>query len=144
LITRFSVSFPDVVHPSVLHVLLAIAYPLGFIFVIIGKSELFTEHTTLAVRLMGLLSCLVTSAQETISRIVIFALITSVIGIMGLHHSIVGSIEIFTATLTNTEIGWKDYLHLQTWATPGIIIGGVFFVAFIKFSRYRENETALT
>jgi formate/nitrite transporter FocA (FNT family) len=41
--------FADVVHPSILHVLLAIAYPLGFIFVIIGKSELFTEHTTLAV-----------------------------------------------------------------------------------------------
>jgi formate/nitrite transporter FocA (FNT family) len=28
---------------------LALAYPLGFIFVVIGKSELFTEHTTLAV-----------------------------------------------------------------------------------------------
>ena len=41
--------FHGVVHPSVLHVLLSFAYPLGFIFVIIGKSELFTEHTTLAV-----------------------------------------------------------------------------------------------
>lgn len=41
--------FNGVIHPSALHVLLAIAYPLGFIFVVIGKSELFTEHTTLAV-----------------------------------------------------------------------------------------------
>jgi formate/nitrite transporter FocA (FNT family) len=41
--------FHNVVHPSVLHVLIAWAYPLGFIFVVIGKSELFTEHTTLAV-----------------------------------------------------------------------------------------------
>lgn len=32
-----------------MHLLLAICYPLGFLFVIVGKSELFTEHTTVAV-----------------------------------------------------------------------------------------------
>lgn len=32
-----------------LHVLVALMYPLGFIFVVLGRSELFTEHTTLAV-----------------------------------------------------------------------------------------------
>jgi formate/nitrite transporter FocA (FNT family) len=32
-----------------MHLLLAISYPLGFLFVIVGKSELFTEHTTIAV-----------------------------------------------------------------------------------------------
>jgi len=41
--------YEEIVHPSVLHTMLAFSYPLGFIFVIIGKSELFTEHTTLAV-----------------------------------------------------------------------------------------------
>lgn len=41
--------FNGVIHPSMLHVLIALAYPLGFIFVVIGRSELFTEHTTLAV-----------------------------------------------------------------------------------------------
>lgn len=41
--------FKGVYHPSVLHTMMAFSYPLGFIFVIIGKSELFTEHTTLAV-----------------------------------------------------------------------------------------------
>ncbi len=205
--------FNGIVHPSVLHVLLAFAYPLGFIFVIIGRSELFTEHTTLAVIpvlnknaslrslmilwgiiylgnllggylfgyilsflperlniihngtfyslakklidhpwhiilgsgvlagwLMGLLSWLVTSSQETISRIVIITLITSVIGIGGLHHSIVGSIEVFTATLTSSEINLKDYLHVQTWATLGNIIGGVVFVAFIKFSHVNPGN----
>lgn len=200
--------FNGVVHPSLLHVLLAISYPLGFIFVVIGKSELFTEHTTLAAIpvlnknatiksllilwgvvyvgnllggyifgyilsvlperlnsidngafyglakklvhhpwyiivgsgilagwLMGLLSWLVTSSQDTLSRIVIITLVTSVIGIGGLHHSIVGSIEVFTASLTSIEITWKDYLHVQTWATLGNIIGGVVFVAFLKFSQ---------
>lgn len=205
--------FHDLIHPSVLQVFLALAYPIGFIFVVIGKSELFTEHTTLAVIpvlnkdatiksllalwgiiyvgnllggyffgyvlsilperlnaidneafyglakkliihpwhiilgsavlagwLMGLLSWLVTSSQETISRIVIITLITSVIGIGGLHHSIVGSIEIFTASLTSPEISWKDYLYVQTWATLGNLIGGVVFVALIKFSHVNPRN----
>lgn len=205
--------FNGIIHPSYLHVLIALAYPLGFIFVVIGRSELFTEHTTLAVIpvlnknatlksllilwgvvyagnllggylfgyilsilperlnaidndafyalakklinlpwhiilgsgilagwLMGLLSWLVTSSQETISRIIIIALITSVIGIGGLHHSIVGSIEVFTATITSTKIGWGDYFHVQLWATLGNIIGGVVFVAFVKFSHINPSK----
>ncbi|HBH49523.1 MAG TPA: formate transporter [Bacteroidales bacterium] len=210
--TIFSL-FTALLNPAVLHVFLALAYPLGFIFVVIGKSELFTEHTTLAVIpvlnknagirslltlwivvyagnllggfffswilsilpakldivenasflalaqkltnhswqvilgsailagwLMGLLSWLVTSSQETISRILIVTLITSVIGIGGLHHSIVGSIEVFTAMLTSTIITWNDYLHVQLWATAGNVIGGVVFVAFIKFSHVNPKK----
>ncbi|MFW5876872.1 MAG: formate/nitrite transporter family protein [Myxococcota bacterium] len=34
---------------TVAHLAVAAAYPVGFIFVIAGRSELFTEHTTLAV-----------------------------------------------------------------------------------------------
>ncbi len=205
--------FHGFLHPSVLHVLIALAYPIGFIFVIIGRSELFTEHTTLAVIpvlnrnatiksllilwsivyagnllggyffgyilsilperlnnihnntfyflaeklinhpwyvilgsgvlagwLMGLLSWLVTSSQETISRIFIIILITSVIGMGGLHHSIVGSIEIFTATITSELVGWKDYLHVQIWATLGNLVGGVVFVAFVKFSYINPSK----
>jgi formate/nitrite transporter FocA (FNT family) len=205
--------FNGVLHPSKLHVLIALAYPLGFVFVVIGRSELFTEHTTLAVIpvlnrnatiksllilwgivyagnllggyifgyilsilpeqlqiiennvfyhlayklidhpwhiilgsgvlagwLMGLLSWLVTSAQETISRMIIIILITSVIGIGGLHHSIVGSIEVFTATITSTEISWNHYFHVQIWATIGNIIGGVVFVALVKYSHINPSK----
>lgn len=205
--------FSDVFHPSIVHVLLALAYPLGFIFVVIGRSELFTEHTTLAVIpvlngnatiksllslwiiiyagnliggflfgyiisflperlntinegtyfqlaiklidhpwhiilasailagwLMGLLSWLVTSSQDTISRILIITLITSVIGISGLHHSIVGSIEVFTATITCNEVGLSDYMNVQLWATLGNIIGGAVFVAFVKYSHVNPGR----
>lgn len=34
---------------EVMQLLMAAAYPLGFIFVVLGRSTLFTEHTTLAV-----------------------------------------------------------------------------------------------
>jgi len=205
--------FNGVVNDPVLDVLLAISYPLGFIFVVIGRSELFTEHTTMAVLpvlskdatiksllilwaliyagnllggyffgsilailpeklgavetgsfealatklidhpwyiiagsgilagwLMGLLSWLVTASQETISRILIIALITTVIGIGGLHHSIVGSIEVFTAALTSKSVGVSDYLHVQIWSTVGNLVGGVVFVAFAKYSHVRYTD----
>ncbi len=35
--------------PAVVELFVALAYTLGFIFVVLGRSELFTEHTTLAV-----------------------------------------------------------------------------------------------
>ncbi len=197
---------------SAMHMLLAISYPIGFIFVIIGRSELFTEHTTLAVIpvlngstnfrsllklwgliffgnivggyvmaviltklgpgmeiiseeafaalakkmtdhssmiilgssivagwLMGQLSWLVTSSQETISRIVIVILVTSLIGLGGLHHSIVGSIEVFAGVLSE-EISLSEYLRFQWWTTLGNIIGGVVFVSLVKYSTIWLSE----
>jgi len=184
----------------------AFAYPLGFIFVILGRTNLFTEHTTLAVVpvlngdqtiwsllriwgityggnlvggfimagllvlicppldviskesfseiashflhypnlvimgsavlagwLMGLLSWLITSAQETVSRIFIIIIITAVIGVGSLHHSIVGSTEVFAGMITSPDITLVDYLRVQLWATVGNIIGGVVFVSLLKF-----------
>ncbi|ELR68349.1 formate/nitrite transporter family (FNT) [Fulvivirga imtechensis AK7] len=203
-------------HPHIseyaMHLVIAFAYPIGFIFVIIGRSELFTEHTTLAVIpvlrgsasikslarlwsiiyvgnliggyvmamilsglgptmgiisdnafyhlahnmvkynwlvilgssilagwLMGQLSWLVTSSQETISRILMIVLITSLIGLGGLHHSIVGSIEVFAGVITS-RIEIVDYFHFQFWTTLGNIIGGVVFVSVIKFSTIKFSE----
>lgn len=41
--------FHQEVTTSLLHLILALSYPVGFILVIIGRSDLFTEHTTLAI-----------------------------------------------------------------------------------------------
>ncbi len=189
-----------------MRVIQAAAYPIGFIFVILGRSALFTEHTTLAVLpvlggketlkglarlwaiiyagnlvggyiigggiaflgpnmglvtvealeeiahhlvdhkgwvilasavlagwLMGLVSWLVTSSQETISRILVVILVTSVIGLGSLHHCIVGSTEVFSAMLASEKITIADYLITQGWSTLGNMIGGVFFVSILKF-----------
>ncbi|MEO8412357.1 MAG: formate/nitrite transporter family protein [Ginsengibacter sp.] len=45
ILTSFTGIFPD----PVIHVLVSNMYPIGFIFVVLGRSELFTEHTTLAI-----------------------------------------------------------------------------------------------
>ncbi len=191
---------------------LALAYPIGFVFVIIGRSELFTEHTTLAVLpvlnrtvgitnllrlwaivfvgnllggylfsfilvkvgpgmgtvsldaihhiaeemtqynwwltlssgifagwLMGLLSWLIASSRDTISRILVIILVTSVIGICGLHHSIVGSIEVFSGFISSPNVTLSDYFHFQLWATVGNIIGGTVFVAILKYGQLGDQ-----
>ena len=198
--------------PEALKLVLGLCYPLGFIFVIIGRSELFTEHTALAVLpvldrsvtvkdlmelwgivylgnilggfligtflvylgskigiisheafyfmaheliqydslsiflsallagwMMGLLGWLITSAQDTVSRIILIIFVTAIIGIAGLHHCIVGSIEVFTGLLTSDKITWADYGHFQLWATLGNVVGGAVFVALLKFSHVRLN-----
>ncbi len=205
-------SFSEVLSDNHLKWILAAGYPIGFIFVIIGRSELFTEHTNLAFVpvlngsvgikslfrvwgivflgnlmggyvvsflltllgpsmgiiteesfyklafklvdhtygtilissitagwLMGLLSWLASSSQETISRILMVFIITALIGLGGLHHSIVGSIEVFAGLLVS-DITFAQYGHFQLWSTIGNLIGGVFFVSLLKFSTVKNRD----
>jgi len=200
-------AFADQQASPLVDLLVANLYSVGYIFVIIGRSELFTEHTTLAVLpvlnrrasiaallklwvvvylanllgttlfagllsvigpalgvinapvfatlathmvdhqwwvillsatltgwLMGLLSWLVTAGRDTISQIVLIWLITTAIGFVGLHHSITGSVEVLTAIFANQSISFGAYGHFLLWTTLGNTIGGVVFVALIKYS----------
>lgn len=181
-------------------------YPIGFIFVILGRSELFTEHTTLAILpvlegasgikqllrlwfyvyfsniiggavfsfilsyfaggsqilkawalkeisanmiagswhesfvsailagwLMGLLAWLVAAARETISQLFLIWVITAAIGIAGLHHCIVGNVEVLAGLLVE-GFSLSSYLRFLIPATLGNIVGGAVFVGVLKFS----------
>jgi formate/nitrite transporter FocA (FNT family) len=181
-------------------------YAIGFIFVVLGRSELFTEQTTLAVLpvlnrratpaalarlwavvyvanllgaaafaglvvqigpalgvidgrvfgdlaravtdhpgvvmfgsavlagwLMGLLSWLVAASRDTISQIVLVWLIATVIGLGGLHHVVVGSVEVLAGAFSGA-VSAADYGHFLLWTTLGNAVGGSFFVALIKYS----------
>ncbi len=195
-----------VLSAPVVEILVANMYSVGFIFVILGRSELFTEHTTLAILpvlnrrssllslarlwiliysaniagaiifalfvttigpaldvidpaafteialplvnqswwvillsgvlagwMMGLLSWLVTASRDTVSQIIIVWLVTTGIGLAHLHHSIVGSVEVLSAIFAGTEVTFVHFGYFLFWATLGNIIGGVVFVALIKY-----------
>ncbi len=201
-LTLFTGIFPD----PVVQFIVANMYPIGFIFVVLGRSELFTEHTTLAVLpvlqglssikkllrlwaivyfsniigglifalilvyfsdslhflkgaslarisnsilispwttqmlsaalagwLMGLLAWLVAAARETISQLFIIWIITAAIGLAGLSHCIVGNIEL-AAGLFSGHNSFGEYLNFMSAVTLGNIIGGVLFVAILKYS----------
>jgi formate/nitrite transporter FocA (FNT family) len=89
--------------------------------------------------LMGLLSWLLASSRDTISRIVMIFLITAVMAFTGLHHSIIGSVEIFSGMLSSPEITFGDYLSFQSTALLGNAFGGAIFVALLKYRAFVFN-----
>ncbi|MGI9038792.1 MAG: formate/nitrite transporter family protein [Gemmatimonadota bacterium] len=195
-----------VVPEGALRLIVGNLYAIGFIFVIVGRSELFTEHTTRAVFpilagkaglgqlarlwgiiwlsnlvgatlfasfaaalgptlgfaevhafdtlavelvepswylilgsavlagwLMGLLSWLVAAARDTMGQLAIVWLVTSAIGMLGLHHCIVGTAEVMTAVFAGDTVTLPDFGHFLLWSTLGNVFGGTVFVALIKF-----------
>lgn len=82
--------------------------------------------------MMGVAAWLVTSARDTISRIVLVTLITGSIGFLGLHHSIVGNIEVFSALMYGDTVSLPSYLLFLIIVLVGNTIGGVVFVAILK------------
>lgn len=207
LMGLFYTTFVEKVDENTLHLIISLGYPLGFIFVIIGKSQLFTEQTSLAVIpflkgvvnfnelmklwgvvlignliggslfalfiawigperniisteafgnfadalikppwfitlgsailagwMMGLLSWLITTSQETISRVFMIVLVTFVIGYGKLHHCIVGTVELVTGLVHSTDPDLSVYGTTLLFSILGNIVGGAFFVAGLKYS----------
>lgn len=200
-------SFSGELTKASMNLLLSLGYPIGFIFVIIGRSELYTEQTALAMIpvlnkdqkikslsrlwavvllgnliggllfsvfiswfgpakgiisegaiihiaekfinqpfmivlgsallagwMMGLLGWLLASVHESVSRILLILLVTIIIGIGGLHHCIVGSIEVLSGMWLSSEISGVDYFHFIWPSVLGNTIGGTLFVSVLKFA----------
>ncbi len=133
---------------------------MGFVLVWIGpKLEIFDLHSIEAIAvhvtkydnwvifisailagwLMGLLSWLVTASKDTVSRIIIIYMITAVLAFAGLHHSIVGNVEVFTGLISSAEIKWSSYVSFQSISLLGNALGGAVFVALLKYSAFVYN-----
>jgi formate/nitrite transporter FocA (FNT family) len=193
--------------------LVANAYAVGFIFVVIGRSTLFTERTMSAVLpvldgkarladllrlwtfalvgnlvgvviiaaiiglfgpllgvvrpsalaeiadklirhpwwvmllsgvlagwLMGLMTWLVTAARDTTGQILAVWMTAFILGFIGLHHSIAGSIEILMALFAGAGPAAADFGKFILWAVLGNVVGGSCFVALLKFGHVRAGS----
>ncbi len=67
-------------------------------------------------------------------------IVTFIIALSGLHHSIVGSIEIFAGMLVSSKITLVDYITFQCTALIGNAVGGVVFVAILKYGAFSANK----
>ncbi|HEV7507958.1 MAG TPA: formate/nitrite transporter family protein [Thermoanaerobaculia bacterium] len=196
----------------VAEILVANMYSAGFLFVVLGRSEMFTEHTTIAVLpvldgrasllqlgrlwgliyianmigatafaafaafigpqlgviqpqafgdiassvvnhpgwvillsavlagwLMGLLTWLVSASRDTISQIFIVWLVTFGIGFLHLHHSVVGTAEVLAGVFSGLGATMADFWITLFWTTLGNIIGGVVFVALLKWGHAHSS-----
>jgi len=86
--------------------------------------------------LMGLLSWLVAASKDTLSRILIIYIITAVLAFAGLHHSIVGNVEVFAGFISSPTILFNEYLSFVALALFGNAIGGAVFVALLKYRAF--------
>lgn len=83
---------------------------------------------------MGLLSWLLSASRDTVSQILVVWMVTAAIGFGQLHHSIAGSVEVLAGVFSAQGIGLGDFGHFLLWSTLGNAIGGVIFVALIKYA----------
>lgn len=193
------------------------AYSVGFIFVVIGRSNLFTEHTTLAIIpvldgqasvrelgrvwglvyvsnivgttifagfavllgptfdvvepgvfaelarpllgfswwatllaatfagwLMGLLTWLVSGSRDTIGGIVVIWLVTLVIGVGHMPHSIAGTVEVLMGVIASDQISLAEFWRFLALSTVGNIIGGTLFVGLLKWGQVVSPEPRFT
>ena len=91
---------------------------------------------------MGLLSWLVAAARDTISQIVLIWLITTSIGLAGLHHAVAGTVEVLSGAFSHQGVSAYDFGRFLLWTTLGNISGGVVFVAIIKYGHASPSGTA--
>jgi formate/nitrite transporter FocA (FNT family) len=89
--------------------------------------------------MMGLVSWLVAAGRDTISQIVLVWLATASIGFAGLHHAILGAVEVFAGAFAGQDVGPSDVGRFLLSATLGNILGGVVFVALLKYGLARPE-----
>lgn len=86
--------------------------------------------------LMGLLSWLVAASKDTLSRIVIIYMITFSLSFAGLHHSIVGNVEVLGAMIGSGTADIMDYVSFESTSLLGNAVGGAVFVALLKYRAF--------
>lgn len=90
--------------------------------------------------LMALGAWLVVSTGPDISQMAAIYIVTFLIGIGGLHHSIAGSAEMFTALLVCDEFQLTEGLRFITTALFGNMIGGSVFVGLLNYGHIRKTQ----
>jgi len=119
-----------------LHIFDIVAMETIALHIIDYNAEVILVSAILAGWMMGLLSWLLTSSKDTLSKIIIIFLITSIMAFTNLHHSIIGNIEVFSGLLVSSQIKFVDYLIFQSMALVGNAIGGFVFVGLFKYRTF--------
>jgi formate/nitrite transporter FocA (FNT family) len=92
--------------------------------------------------LMGLLSWLIVAGRDSVSQIVIVWIVTFVLGLLGLHHSVAGTMEVLAGVFVGEGAALGDFGRFIAVAALGNAIGGAFFVAALKFGHISSTDPA--
>jgi len=104
------------------------------------SNKALLVSSLLAGWLMALGAWLVLVTSPAISQIICIYIVTFLIGLGGLHHSIAGSVEMFTALFISDEYTLYQGLRFIGMAVLGNLIGGSIFVAGFNYSHIRKTQ----
>lgn len=90
--------------------------------------------------LMALGAWLVGSSPRTIAQIASIYIVTFLIGLGGLHHSIAGSVEMLTAVLLDSHYASLEAIRFVVFALLGNLVGGSCFVALLNYAHIRRTN----
>ena len=90
--------------------------------------------------LMALGAWLVMATPPTLSQMFSIYIVTFIIGLGGLHHSIAGSVEIFTAYLISEAFSLGQVAGFIAMTIVGNLVGGSIFVALLNYGHIRETQ----
>ncbi len=74
------------------------------------------------------------------SQILSIFIVTFIIGIGGLHHSIAGSAEVFSGLLHSEHPSYVEGLSFLVSAVFGNLVGGSFFVGVLNYGHIRKTQ----
>ncbi len=103
-------------------------------------SKSLIISAVLAGWLMALAAWITLSTPSTLSQIVIIYIVTFIIGIGGLHHSIAGSVEMFAGYFISDQYSITDVLYFVSHALFGNLVGGSIFVALLNYGHIRQTQ----
>jgi len=104
-----------------------------------SSFEVFVS-AILAGWLMSQAGWLILSTSSASSQIICIYIATFIIGFGGLHHSIAGSAEIFSALLHSDKPNFYGAFTFLVSAVTGNLIGGGFFVAILNYGHIRKTQ----
>jgi len=90
--------------------------------------------------LMALGAWLVMSTAPAMSQMASIYIVTFIIGIGGLHHSIAGSVEIFTAYMISDLFTPYQVVRFVLVTILGNLVGGSIFVALLNYGHIRHTQ----
>lgn len=116
----------------------------GYLFIghhLVAQSNVaLLVSSVLAGWLMALGAWLVLVTSPSLSQMVCIYIVTFLIGLGGLHHSIAGSVEMFVAIFISDAYSLGQGLRFIGLAIAGNLVGGSVFVAGFNYSQIRKTQ----
>jgi len=103
-----------------------------------SNSEIFIS-AILAGWLMAQGGWLIACTSQALAQITCIFVVTFLIGIGGLHHSIAGSAEIFTGLIFSDNPQFYESLRFLIFAVLGNLVGGSIFVAILNYGHIKKT-----